>query len=555
MIILLASTIAILEQQRERSLQIAKDNANDDIHFIKSTLSSALQQHDFEQLSALVYSWGSHVRYTHELKVTAANGFVFGHYRREKPAERPYQLEEMINYSYKGKASLVFIKDLGSVDANINKLRWQLFSGLLLVGLIFWRMAWLSLNRKREALTLDRTNHRLQDMAEQLEATRAYLRNVFDSMPSTLVAVDADANITMWNRGAEEESRLSSEAVRGRSFSDVLPDFSSRIHELKEAIDSGIPARIERHVTHTDGTPRFSEIVIYPLGVEKRRGAVIRIDDVTQRIQMEQMMVQTEKMMTVGGLAAGMAHEINNPLSGVLQSCQNILRRLSTDLPANEKTAHELGLDLAVMHEFLERRGIFGFLEGIREAAERAGLIVADMLAFSRRSTAEFSPVPINELLDTVVRIAASDYDLKKTYDFKKITIVKEYEPNLPSVACDRTEIEQVLLNLIKNAAHAMASQESSTEQRIVLRTMDDGRWARIEVEDSGPGMNEEVQRRVFEPFFTTKPIGLGTGLGLSVSYYIITEQHKGTISVDSMAGEGSRFVIRLPYRSGASQI
>ncbi len=548
MLILLVSTVTILEQQREFSTQLAMENAKDDIQFIESMLRGVLQQQQFEQLGTLIASWGRHVRYTQELKLTAANGFVFGHYQRDKPAESPYRLEETISYSYRGKASLLFVKDLGSVDASINKLRWQLFSGLALIGLVLWRMVWLSLHRKREALVLDSTNHRLQETAEQLEATRAYLKSVFDSMPSTLVAVDAEGNISMWNKGAEKETGLSTNEVHGRPFSDVLPDFASRMHELKDAINTGKPTRIERHVTHPNDTPRFSEIVIYPLEIENRRGAVIRIDDVTRRVQMEQMMVQTEKMMTVGGLAAGMAHEINNPLSGVLQSSQNIQRRLSNELPATQSTADELGLDLAVMHEFLERRGILGFLQGIREAAERASLIVADMLAFSRRSTVEFSPVAINDLLDTVVRIAASDYDLKKTYDFKKITIVREYEENLPPVNCDRTEIEQVLLNLLKNAAHALADQENPSRERIVLRTKKEPRWVRIEVEDSGPGMDEEVRGRVFEPFFTTKPIGLGTGLGLSVSYYIITEQHKGTISVDSLLGEGSRFVIRLPY-------
>ena len=94
-----------------------------------------------------------------------------------------------------------------------------------------------------------------------------------------------------------------------------------------------------------------------------------------------------------------------------------------------------------------------------------------------------------------------------------------------------------------------MAGMKDSIQQRISLRTIDDGDWARIEVEDNGPGMDEEIQRRLFEPFFTTKPIGVGTGLGLSVSYYIITEQHNGTITVDSAPGKGSKFVIRLPYR------
>ena len=549
MLVLLAAIVVILEQQRERSLQIAKENAQDDLRFIKYMLSNALQQQDFEQLGTLVTSWGGHVRYTQELQLTAANGFVFGHYQRNKPAIRPYRLVETISYSYQGMASLVFVKDLGSIDASIDKLRWQLIAGLILVGFVLWRITWLSLQRKREANTLDRTYHRLLETAEQLDATRAYLKNVFDSMSSTLVAVDATGCISMWNRGAEEQTGLSADVVLGKPFSEVLPDFASRMPELKEAIDTGVPARIDRHITHSEGAPRVFEIVIYPLGTAGSKGAVIRIDDITQRVQMDQFMVQTEKMMTVGGLAAGMAHEINNPLSGVLQSSQNILRRLSPDLPANKTTADALGLDIATINEYLDRRGVLGFLDGIRSAAERASRIVADMLAFSHRSNAEFSPVSINELLDTVVRIAASDYDLKKTYDFKKITIIREYDTGLPNVACDRTEIEQVLLNLIKNAAHAMAGMKDSIQQRISLRTIDDGEWARIEVEDNGPGMDEEIQRRLFEPFFTTKPIGVGTGLGLSVSYYIITEQHNGTITVDSAPGKGSKFVIRLPYR------
>ncbi len=120
-------------------------------------------------------------------------------------------------------------------------------------------------------------------------------------------------------------------------------------------------------------------------------GAVIRMDDITERIRIEQMMVQTEKMLSVGGLAAGMAHEINNPLSIIMQSAQNILRRVSKELPANRTEAEELGLDLDILHRYLEARGINGFIEGILEAGNRASRIVADMLAFSRRSTSEMS--------------------------------------------------------------------------------------------------------------------------------------------------------------------
>ena len=259
------------------------------------------------------------------------------------------------------------------------------------------------------------------------------------------------------------------------------------------------------------------------------------------------MMVQTEKMMSVGGLAAGMAHEINNPLSGVLQSCQNIQRRLSPDFPANRQTAETLGLDLDQVRHYLESRGILDFIEGIQEAAIRAARIVADMLAFSRRSTAEFAPHQVEEMLEAVVRLATSDYDLKKKYDFKQIEIVRDYEPALNPVYCDHTEIEQVFLNLIKNAAQSLAEGGASS-RRITLRTRREGNYARVEIEDNGPGMDEKIRRRVFEPFFTTKPPGIGTGLGLSVSYFIVTEQHKGSITVASAPGKGACFVVKLPF-------
>jgi signal transduction histidine kinase len=206
-----------------------------------------------------------------------------------------------------------------------------------------------------------------------------------------------------------------------------------------------------------------------------------------------------------------------------------------------------LGVDLQLVYRYLEERGITEFIESIRQAASRASRIVADMLTFSRSSSSEFQPAHIHEILDAVVRLAASDYDLKKKYDFKQVEIVRDFDPALDLVVCDHTEIEQVFLNLVKNAAQAMGHSNSPPPHRITLRTREENEYACIEVEDNGPGMDEQTQRRVFEPFFTTKAVGEGTGLGLSVSYFMITEQHKGTIDVASTPGEGTCFTVRLP--------
>ena len=262
---------------------------------------------------------------------------------------------------------------------------------------------------------------------------------------------------------------------------------------------------------------------------------------------MQELMVQTEKMMSVGGLAAGMAHEINNPLGIITQSAQNIERRVSSELPANRQVAAELGLDLDLLRDYFQRRQISQFLTSIRDASTRASRIVAIMLQFSRKSDTVRHPVRLNDLVDRTIELAASDYDLKKNYDFRSIGIVREYDPDLPDVPVVVVEIEQVVLNLLKNAAQAMAANPAGQKPEFRLRLRSENGYAVLEVADNGPGMDENVRLRVFEPFFTTKEPGVGTGLGLSVSYLIVTGNHQGLMTVESAPGKGTCFTVKLP--------
>ncbi|MET0107201.1 MAG: ATP-binding protein [Sedimenticola sp.] len=292
---------------------------------------------------------------------------------------------------------------------------------------------------------------------------------------------------------------------------------------------------------------RYFDVIVYPLSGPAEE-SVVRIDDVTERMRMELMMVQSEKMMSVGGLAAGMAHELNNPLGGILQGLQNIRRRLSTDLEKNEEVAGELGFDLHLAESYMEKRGISGFMDGVIDSSKRAADIVSNMLVFSRKPSGEFHPVQINQLIDQAVDLAAMDYDLKKKHDFRDIDIVRDYDMELPLVPCIGPEIQQVLLNLLRNSAQVLSAGRKQT-RTITLRTYTEDGSACIEVIDDGPGMDQETCKRVFEPFFTTKPPGQGTGLGLSVSYFIVTQEHGGEMSVESAPGEGARFIIRLPLQ------
>ena len=150
--------------------------------------------------------------------------------------------------------------------------------------------------------------------------------------------------------------------------------------------------------------------------------------------------------------------------------------------------------------------------------------------------------------MDQTVELAQTDYDMTKRYDFKHIEIVRKYDETISPVPCEGSKIQQVFLNILKNGAEAMAlAKDGRPRPMFILRVKAGDSWVRVEIEDNGPGMDEKTRRRIFEPFFTTKPVGEGTGLGLSVSYFIITENHGGKMTVKTTDGGGTRFVIRLP--------
>ncbi|MES9869022.1 MAG: ATP-binding protein [Sedimenticola sp.] len=272
------------------------------------------------------------------------------------------------------------------------------------------------------------------------------------------------------------------------------------------------------------------------------------VQDITEKKRLQGLLLQTEKMMSVGGLAAGMAHELNNPLGGILHGIQNIERRLSPDLPKNREIAEAMGLELAAVWQYLEQREIGHFLQGITESGERAAVIVQNMLQFSRKPEVVLQPENLALLVDATLELTAVDYDLQKKYDFRDIEIVRDYDSTVGPVPCIKSELQQVLLNLFRNAAQAFqAMDEPGRSPRITVRIRQEHELACIEVEDNGPGMGEDVLGRIFEPFFTTREIGEGTGLGLSVSYFIVTQEHKGELRVESEPGEGTRFMVCLP--------
>ncbi len=374
---------------------------------------------------------------------------------------------------------------------------------------------------------------------------RGQLQSIIDAMPSVIVAVDLAGAVTAWNVQAELMTGTTAAAALGRPLEQLMPWLGAHMENVRTALDTGEPSKERLVRSNADGV-RYLEVVSYPLGREPADGAVVRIDDVTERVRMDRMMSEAEKMMAVGGIAAGIAHEINNPLGGIMQGAQNVLRRFSPDLPRNLEAAREAGTELAAIRSYAERRQLFEMLEEIRAAGQRAAGIVSDMLRFARPSDLRSAPADLASLADRMVALAAADFDLKKRYDFRRIEIVRDYAPDLPSVPCIATDIELVVLNLIKNAAQALHAGWPASP-RIRITTRREPSWAVLEVDDNGPGMDERTCARAFEPFFSTKSPGEGTGLGLSVSRFIVVDLHGGEMGVVSSPGAGARFTLRLP--------
>ena len=383
---------------------------------------------------------------------------------------------------------------------------------------------------------------------KKLTGFQNYLNSIIDSMPSALIALDEQLYVTQWNQEASALSGTPLDEALNQPIFLAFTPLKPFLPQLKTTVEQHTVAKIDRVTWIKDDTASHYALTFYPLMGGAGRGVVIRIDDITQRLSLEEMMVQSEKMLSVGGLAAGMAHEINNPLGAILHNVQNIRRRLSPDLPKNLEQASENGIDLATVNRYLQSREIPQLLDGIQQAGGRAAKIVTHMLSFSRRSKREMAPCDLPGLIDQAVEIAGNDFDLTIGFDFKGQAIVRQFDLNLGPVPGTANELEQVLLNLLKNAAQAIHQRENDREPgRIVLRTRLNPPWAEIQVEDNGIGMSENVRKRTFEPFFTTKEIGQGTGLGLSVSYFIITNNHKGQMEVQSTPGQGTCFTLRLP--------
>jgi hypothetical protein len=283
----------------------------------------------------------------------------------------------------------------------------------------------------------------------------------------------------------------------------------------------------QKAVIRIDGKNRYFAITASPLAAaEGRAGDIIIVKrDVTLEKEFQEQYYHAEKMATIGLLAAGVAHEINNPLAAISGFTQGLKRRL----PELEK----LALNASLKEDYRE------YLEIIHKECQRCRDIVQSLLTFSPRKNPEYGRVDLNTLVENVMRLL--HHRIKQ---LPPDTIRLELSRSLPAVNGNSAELEQVILNLILNALDAVADEKAG---KILLRTDVEGRDRIIlEVADNGSGIDTDHLPHLFDPFFTTKAPGQGVGIGLSTCYHII-QAHKGLITVDSEPGAGAAFKVNLP--------
>lgn len=346
------------------------------------------------------------------------------------------------------------------------------------------------------------------------QAERLRLESLAESLSDGIILVDGELRITALNAPARQHAAalLGSEPAEGTSLA------GTALAELaREALATGRPTA-QQDLSSSGPGRRYLVAMAAPLaGSPEGSAAVIVLRDVTEERLMQERLLQSEKMASVGQLVSGVAHELNNPLTGIMGFAQLLLAR-----EQDERTRREV--------------------ETIYTEAERATKIVQNLLSFARRRHAQKELADLNTLVERVLELR--NYDLR----VRNIEVELELDPHLPGTMVDPDQIQQVFFNIISNAEQAMLTAHS--RGRLTVRSRMEDAVVRVTFQDDGPGILQENLRRIFDPFFTTKQAGEGTGLGLTICYGIIDE-HGGRIWAESAPGQGTAFIVELPVVTG----
>jgi len=353
------------------------------------------------------------------------------------------------------------------------------------------------------ALENARLYRSLEQKAAEYQSLKDFSENIVESINVGVIVADVHGRIVGWNRALELLTGLSRYDTIGKLAEAVIPQpFIQRLSEdehLYKQPWNGL-------------TVNFSATSLVDK-TETRRGTLIIIDNITDRVRLEDQLIQNEKLTSIGLLAAGVAHEVNTPLAVISSYSQMLRKEIGPEDPR------------------------FRLLEKITKQTFRASEIVNNLLNFSRTNATEFSEVDVHQIITDTISLL--EHQLKRA----NIQVDWRFAADNPVVLANAGKLQQVFLNLFLNARDAMPA---GGELRIATESADSDSKIEITVEDTGVGISRENIKKIYDPFFTTKAVGKGTGLGLSVSYGIMQE-HGGHISVESRLGLGTAFKLELP--------
>jgi two-component system NtrC family sensor kinase len=350
---------------------------------------------------------------------------------------------------------------------------------------------------------------------EMVRRAKEQWETAFDALSEGIAVVDDEGRVQRSNRALASLLGMPLQNVVGTPLGEALLGKPNALQELLAATRRGDrPAPLVARSERLRRAVRVNAARIP--GAATEQSIVVMVEDVTEQQALETQLVQSEKLAAVGQLVSGVAHELNNPLTSIAGLSEFLLEQ------------KELG------------KKDRGHLQVIQEQAERAGRIVRNLLTFARKGAAERVPVDLNDVIRRTLSLTS--YDLK----LQDISVERELSGALPDVFGDRHGLQQVVLNLVTNAAHAVAENPRERPRQITVSTWFDGQ-VHLRVADTGPGIPDEIIQSVFTPFFTTKEPGKGTGLGLSITYSIV-ESHGGQITLEPRTSRGgAAFRVDLP--------
>ncbi len=414
---------------------------------------------------------------------------------------------------------------------------------------------------------------------EALQTAHEETENVLAAISSILIGVNEDDRVTQWNHVAEEIFNIRAADAVGRPFYEVgIPWDWNAVRPLIEGCrKKDQPTRLDDiRFTRADGKEGFVGITVNPIKDHTKVGNGLRAvpngaflllgADITQRRILESQLAQSQKLESIGRLAAGIAHEINTPtqyvgdnirfLQDAFGDVTTLLGKYDQLLKASKENTItpeliedvESAAQTADVEYLMEE--IPAAIKQSLEGVERVAKIVRAMKGFSHPGVEEKTPIDLNKSIESTITVARNEW--KYVADMET-----DFDPNLPFVTCLPGDLNQVFLNMIVNSAHAIADvvgDGSNGKGTITISTRHvkdpnhRGRdWAEVRIRDTGTGIPKDVIPKIFDPFFTTKQVGKGTGQGLAISYNVVVEKHGGTIDVESEVGKGTTFIIRLP--------